>query len=274
MSSLRWYLLGIGIVILLVIYFFGRKREPDDAHDVFADIGSTPQSDPLLKHELPRQRVEPDVAPSDLKLASERDFHRDDMELVTDPDTIEQEGINPEAWLEPELPLQPEFLDTSPPEYDAVGTETGVIPEIEMQPEPGRPALQLVIMYVVAADTNTPFPGAAVQQAFHAHKLRFGDLDIYHRFTGTGSDAAVVFSISNMHEPGTLKPADLATAEISGLSFFMKVPAPNDARQAYDDMLHVAQHLASTLGGTLRDDAFEILGSETIAYVRSQLARV
>ncbi|HHJ18526.1 MAG TPA: cell division protein ZipA [Gammaproteobacteria bacterium] len=264
MSSLRLYLLGIGIVILLVIYFFGRKREEDDSHDVFADISAT-HSDPLLKDE-PSQE-----SPS-LPEAAEPDQFVGDMDLVPDLEPIEPEAVIQENWQESEFSLQPEELEPLSADYDGLGAEAEVVPIIDESPEPASPPLQLVIMYVVAPEGQA-FPGEAVLKAFHAHKLRFGALDIYHRFTNSSSDAQVVFSISNMHEPGTLKPSDLVTAEISGLSFFMKVPAPNNARVAYDDMLHVAQHLASTLGGSLYDDGMELLDNDTISHLRSQLAR-
>lgn len=140
------------------------------------------------------------------------------------------------------------------------------------KPEASPPA-PIIVMYVVAKPTQEIHGGQALK-AFHAHKLRFGDMDIYHRQTGSGDHVKTLFSLASMLKPGTLKPSELSSQRLKGLSLFMKTEGLSDPRGAYDDMVHVAQQLAYALDAEVKDSALTDLTHDKIATQRALLANL
>lgn len=275
MSTLRWILLGIGAVILLLIYYFDWRSKTARNRDVFGG-SHEPENDVLLddvtergldeQFNIPRQavaesienkeldtlatelseRIEPTLPPEDFDpqtAAQRQDEAREDEQA----DTMLEKPVETAAGD----PLQDELVDDD---------------------KPAGGGSMVIIMYVVAPEEK-PFSGRAVSKAFHAHKLRFGELNVFHRIAGAGAAAHTVFSVSNMLNPGTLIPDELEHTDIKGLSLFMKLPGPADPSGGYDDMLHCAKHLASTLGGTLKDETLTEMTQEMIVQQRRQLKR-
>ena len=56
-----------------------------------------------------------------------------------------------------------------------------------------------------------------------------------------------------------------------GVSFFMTLPAPLPALDAWDAMLPTAQRLAELLDGQVLDEERNALGRQRIAHIRDQL---
>jgi cell division protein ZipA len=287
MSELRLYLLAIGIIILLMIYFFGRKRRVDSSHDVFADSVKDQPADALIPSRkvpsmenpglftgksktnsaetLTEARVEPklddwndpteetEALPEPVELTDRLHEH----EFVTDDADITDE---PELSSEPLITAQESAATTK---TEPKSTE----PKVAKASPPG----QIIVMYVVAKPAKKIHGGQALK-AFHAHKLRFGDMDIYHRQTGSGDNVKTLFSIASMLKPGTLIPRELSNQRLQGLSLFMKTEGLGDPRGAYDDMVHVAQQLAYTLDAEVKDSALTDLTHDKIADQRTRLA--
>ncbi len=295
MSELRLYLLGIGILILLAIYFFGRKRHADSSHDVFADREPEKAPDPLN----PTRRVPSMTNPglfTGNKVASEEervepsltewDDPTEETEALPEPveltDRVSEEELlgDPELRVGEPIPEAAEVAPATVPEAEPV-PEPESVPEPEPIPETTstetpaaleEPLSPIIVMYVVAKP-DKPFPGAQALKAFHVHKLRFGPMDIFHRKLGSGADAKIIFSVASMLKPGTLVPNEMSTRDLQGLSLFLKVDAVENPRQAYDDMLHVAQQLAYTLGAEVKDNTLLELTHEKIAAQRKMLER-
>ncbi len=284
MTELRWYLLLIGAVILAWIYFTGRKQSKAAKHDVFRNVEEG-QADVLLTNvepEKPAKSFEEALAEVNSLEPLEIDERRepelgdvaaiaeDSDEIVIDtaeheprlPD-VAAEGVAEERQEVPEQAVAEEHSAEMPAE-EAPATAEQTAAQSEDQ------TLQLVMLYVVAPEEK-PFPGRAVLKAFHAHKLRFGEHDIFHRETSAALGRRPVFSISNMLKPGTLVPNDLQTTDVKGLGIFMQIPGPLEPIDSFKEMLHTAQHLASTLEGELRDDTLQPLTQETIDLLRKQL---
>ncbi len=278
MSELRWYLLLIGAVILLWIWYSGRRQSKAAKHDVFRNVEEH-HDDVLLKDEAGRLKLDEEPPKS---------FEEALAEVEAMSDAPREEPALPEVAAatiadepeppEPSLPDEVEeeiVIDTAseaeqPALFDQEAEPAAPEPEAEEEAPADEETLQLVMMYVVAPD-DKPFPGRAVLKSFHVHKLRFGEHQIFHRETSNADGRRIVFSISNMLKPGTLVPDEVETSEIHGLTLFMQLPSAIEPVDAFNDMLHTAQHLASTLGGELRDEKLQPLTQETIAALRTQL---
>lgn len=283
MSELRLYLLAIGILILLAIYFFGRKRHSEGSHDVFADGGHKAGEDALI----PTRRVPSMENPGLFTGAREKsqearqeptldDWDDPTGETETLPEPVElTDRVSEDELLDDfddELPPLAATRDKSESEPDTASRQApapSAADESAPQADEQKPA-PIFVMYVVAR-SDKPILGAQAVKAFHSHKLRFGKMDIFHRQIGTGDHARTLFSIANMLKPGTLVPDEISNRELKGLSLFMNTEGMNDPRGAYDDMLHVAQQLAYALHADLRDSSFQPLTSETIAEQRQML---
>ena len=291
MSELRWYLLLIGAVILLWIYFSGRRQNRASKHDVFHHSDEGHDNDVLMQGKDGQMLVEEEKPAKSFEdaLAEVNAMQVDasgsvaEEPLPSEPDVepdipvrAEEEILIETDRSEPRLPddveeslIEREFL--MEPEPVIIEEEAVIEPEMETEAdaEPDS-TLELVMMYVVAPD-DKPFRGKAILKAFHVHKLRFGEHDIFHRETSAVKGRRTIFSISNMLKPGTLIPDYLQTADVLGLGLFMQIPGPIEPVDAFNDMLHTAQHLASTLDGKLCDDKLQPLSEETIDTIRSRL---
>ncbi len=280
MSTLRWWILGVGAVILLLIYYFDRRNHGVKGADIFANRND-PERDALLNDSV--------------DLGFEEQFNTPGQAQFKDLETQELDALAEElsGRIEPSLPAQSGLENDEPEDSDEPeGGNSGEIlaeddvtqqlknevdngpadvePAADAQPGGNTPAV--IVMYIVAAE-DKPFRGQAVLKSFHAHKLRFGELDVFHRIQGVGDDARTIFSVSNMLNPGTLIPEDLVHAQVKGLSLFMKLPGPLDVTGAYDEMLHCAKHIAATLDGTLKDETLTEMTQDKITEQRKYLQR-
>lgn len=285
MSELRWYLILIGAAILLWIWYSGRRQSKAAKHDVFRNV-SDHHDDVLMQDEAGNLRVDVNTpgksfeeALAEVNAMEEPPRQEPELPEAASAAEVDTASADERMAQEPVLPDEIEdeiIIDTMASEaYPSLTEEEQQTPiaEADEAPASADEPLQLIMLYVVAPE-DKPFPGRAVLKSFHVHKLRFGEHQIFHRETSNADGRRIVFSISNMLKPGTLVPEETETADIHGLGVFMQIPSAIKPVDAFNDMLHTAQHLASTLGGELRDETLEPLQEETIALLRERLLEV
>ncbi|KAA1173919.1 cell division protein ZipA [Marinobacter salinexigens] len=233
---------------------------------------ATPPPKPTrpVKDSLPAQ--EPDD--SDVQNAVEDDTgfsSRDDLEPEIEagwganddqPEVAQASGDNQEV---------PPPVVTSEVEEDTARREN--VASRGSQPLAGanRPeAREVIVINVLARDANE-FQGIALKKLFDACGLEFGDLDIYHRHESSDTTSPVQFSVANAVEPGTFRPEDMQTLSTPGISFFMSMPGPTSALQAFDFMLETAQCVVRNLGGELKDERRSVMTPQTIEHCRQRI---
>lgn len=273
MSELRWALLIIGLLILAGIYFYHQWRahievknifqnnEPEDK-DVLLDEEAIVEDVVNLNEESAsdESRAAGAILPSyssttEIDPLIESDIHSgihsdNDSEMRTEPDLFSTPDAKSDLDIESEQPTEP-----VPQQAVLSG-----LPE----------KLSMVVMHIVA-EKDEPFAGEAIIKALQAHKLRFGEHRVFHRILDENSKKLTVYSVTSMVKPGTLDPEELKDMKLPGMTLILNLPAPVESLKAYDDMLHAAQHMASTLGGTLMDEDFMTLSREKIALDRAKL---
>lgn len=202
------------------------------------------------RHEPPRhesQRVEPRL---DLDLPFDLDDPRGTHAAAAAP--------SPVPPPRPQAPAPAPAPPRTPPRSD-----------LGRRP-PNAPVERIVSLYVVARE-GSRFNGSDLIVAAEKAGLEFGDMGIYHRLVDGHPEQGPIFSVANLTKPGNFDMARIATLQTSGLSFFMALPGPVPALDAWDAMLPTAQRLGELLDGLVLDEERNALGRQRIAHIRDEL---
>lgn len=171
---------------------------------------------------------------------------------------------------------EPVLADAQQSEYAAEATPSAAaaVAEDSAQSGYGKRAEarfdRIVTIYVAARDGET-LAGADVIVAAERVGLVFGHMDIFHRTVDGKPDLAPVFSVANMLTPGHFDMASIAQMQTPGVSFFMTLPGPLSALDAWDMMLPTAQRMAELLGAVVLDGDHNALGRQGIGHIREDL---
>jgi cell division protein ZipA len=132
------------------------------------------------------------------------------------------------------------------------------------------PVERIVSLYVVAREDGL-FNGADLVVAAEKAGLEFGDMGIFHRLVDGRRELGPIFSVANLVKPGNFDMKRVDAMQTPGLSFFMALPGPVPALDAWDAMLPTAQRLAELLDGLVLDEERNALGRQRIAHIRDEL---
>jgi cell division protein ZipA len=132
------------------------------------------------------------------------------------------------------------------------------------------PVERIVTLFLMARDGGY-FSGPDLVVAAEKAGLEFGDMGIYHRLLDGKRELGPIFSVANMLKPGNFDLTRLDTLRTPGLSFFMTLPGPLSALDAWDAMLPTAQRLAELLDSQVLDEERNALGRQRIAHIRDEL---
>ncbi|HMH68361.1 MAG TPA: cell division protein ZipA [Pinirhizobacter sp.] len=133
-----------------------------------------------------------------------------------------------------------------------------------------RPVERIVSLYVVSRDDHV-FNGTDLVVAAEKAGLEFGDMGIFHRLVDGRRELGPIFSVANLVKPGSFDLKRVEAMQTPGLSFFMTLPGPVPALDAWDTMLPAAQRLAELLDGLVLDEERNALGRQRIAHIRDEL---
>ena len=129
---------------------------------------------------------------------------------------------------------------------------------------------EILVLHVVATDAEG-FSGEDLLHILRACDCRIGEMNIFHRYEAEGAKGAVQFSIVNMVEPGTFNLDDISTFSTPGVSFFLRLPGPEDPAEAHKCMVEVAQCLVRNLGAELKDDMLSTVTEQTLSHDRQRI---
>lgn len=120
----------------------------------------------------------------------------------------------------------------------------------------------------VMAKKDHKFSGHLLLQTLLSHQLRFGEMNIFHRYQGDNGQGPVMFSLASATEPGTFDINNMGAFPGKGLTLFMRLSGNQTIdKERFDLMTKTARSLAEKLGGQLYDNhRNEIAFDETISY--------
>ncbi len=130
---------------------------------------------------------------------------------------------------------------------------------------------QELIVLKVLADADKPYQGADLLQVLLACDLRYGRMNIFHRFEKADGSGAEQFSVANLVEPGSFDLDAIEGFSTPGVVFFLSLPGPEESMQAFDAMLETARCLVKNLGGELRDQSHSVATKQTYEHYRQRI---
>jgi cell division protein ZipA len=303
-------LMIIGVIVLVLVWLFGEpkkeqgkrrpapepgveRREPTlsgatDEDDTFRDIADD-RHDPLFAEPSPQQG-ELDVglrAELEKLGATLADSRHGSVQM---PKPTGHAASIVEALRSPSMPVSPpeplakpaavappapadlhEAPIAAPAPVPAPAPAPRVPPRSDLGKRPTQvPVERIVSLFVIAREGHF-FNGADLIVAAEKAGLEYGDMGIYHRLVDGKRELGPIFSVANMLKPGSFDLTRVDALRTPGLSFFMALPGPVTALDAWDAMLPTAQRLAELLDGQVLDEERNALGRQRIAHIRDEL---
>lgn len=128
-----------------------------------------------------------------------------------------------------------------------------------------------IIRLYVAARAGSVLRGADIVVAAEKAGLSYGHLQVFHRLVEGKPELGPIFSVANVMKPGGFDMAQIQSVETPAIAFFLTLPAPIGALDAWDAMLPTAQRMAELLDGVLLDEERNALGRQRIAHLRDEM---
>lgn len=290
MDKLRLTLLIIGCFIVLGIYLWeifyrpNPKKKADilDAVDEIPDIPLTPLNNEVEDYS---------AAMADLGSL---------LTQSRDPNSEEHKPVEPLATTGPannyddtddKLPLP---LEMSVKDYESELSEnndydvfaaieediqehqdelTPEEPELEAEtPKANQDSDDLLVLYITSP-AHTLFNGLSISKAADEIGMVYGHMNVFHHFgPGKLHSGQPLFSLANMHEPGSFDLGRMADLKTKGVVVFMYSPASIDASVVFELYLNTTQRMAELLGGDIRTSDNELLNTASINTLRDKAA--
>jgi cell division protein ZipA len=249
MPELRWTLLIIGVLFIVILALWERRR-PHQASRQAPHIGEDPR--PVVTDSWAADSArEPSLTLPEI---------RTEARTPAPPVHFEREPTSPKELPVVEIPdedVEVELaedvgpvviLEQSPPAVDVPPPPSEIPkPVVEWPPEDQR---TIVSLRLVARPPDR-FRGHQLRQALAAEGFLFGDFEIFHK---PDANNRAVLSASNLSKPGTFDVETMDTQRFIGLSLIAVLPGPKSPQKAFEDLLLTARMLNERLEGALQDD--------------------
>lgn len=129
---------------------------------------------------------------------------------------------------------------------------------------------KIVTLYLAARAGQT-LHGPDIVVAAEKAGLVYGHMGVFHRLVENRPERGPVFSVANIMKPGSFDMAQIHAVETPAIAFFLTLPAPVSALEAWDTMLPTATRMAELLDGVVLDEQRNALGRQRIAHIRDEL---
>jgi cell division protein ZipA len=140
----------------------------------------------------------------------------------------------------------------------------------ELGKRPSQDFDKIVSLYV-AARSGQVLRGEDIVVAAEKTGLVFGYMNVFHRLVEGHSERGPIFSMASIMKPGSFDMANIREMETPAIAFFLTLPAPLTALDAWEKMLPTVQRMGELLDGVVLDDSRNALGRQRIAHIRDDL---
>jgi cell division protein ZipA len=229
---LRTGILIAGALLLVAIYAFGRPRKPGQGRRIEGKGDAA-------RHAGDRHagdRVEPTIgAQLENELAASTDFGSD-------------------AAIQAEMALEGAA--------QRAGNDLGRRTSEDFD--------KIVTLYI-AARVCEKLRGPDIVVAAEKAGLTYGHMNVFHRLVEGHPERGPVFSVANIMKPGSFDMGSIQSLETPAIAFFLTLPAPSAALDAWEMMLPTAERMAELLDGVLLDESRNALGRQRVQHLRDEL---
>ena len=144
------------------------------------------------------------------------------------------------------------------------------IPAAELGKRPKGDFDKLVTLYV-AARPEQVLRGEDIVVAAEKTGLVYGYMNIFHRLVEGQPERGPVFSMASILKPGSFDMASIGEMETPAIAFFLTLPGPLGALDAWETMEPTVSRMAELLDAVVLDDSRNALGRQRIAHIRDEL---
>jgi cell division protein ZipA len=186
-----------------------------------------------------------------------------------------REGVRVEptigAQLEAELAASMDHGDDAIVQSEMdLGREAGASSSSDLGRRAGDDFEKIVTLYIAARAGET-LRGPDIVVAAEKAGLVYGHMNVFHRLVEGHPERGPVFSVANIMKPGSFDMASIQSLETPAIAFFLTLPAPIPALDAWETMLPTADRMSELLNGVLLDESRNALGRQRIAHLRDEL---
>ncbi|OBU38220.1 cell division protein ZipA [Photobacterium phosphoreum] len=179
---------------------------------------------------------------------------------VVEDDVKPQEPVTKAAIIETVTTIIPEPEITPEPE---------VILEPEVLPEP-EPLPPTYLSICVHARKGKVLRGPSLFACLERNGLIFGENSVFHRHADLAGTEPVIFSVTNLLNPGTFPETNYQHFETPGIGFFLMLPCYGKASSNFNMMLQTAQQIADQLNADVMDQDRVMITPNRIAAYREK----
>jgi cell division protein ZipA len=289
MSQLRWSLLIIGVVFIIALGWWERRRPRQASGSFERSAGREPAGEPpprALREPaltLPEMRAREPVMPRELPSVDV-----DDESTLPILPPARGEPVAPTLTVtaaaaseppQPAEPPQPQDAQLAQPAAATLNVAEAspvlareVLPEL---PAPPAPVVEWppdherrIVALRLVAPLPERFAGRSLRQALAAEGFVLGQFAIFHK---PDEARRAVLSAASLTRPGTFDIETMDSQHYGGLSLFAVLPGPRPARQTFDELVFTARNLNERLHGVLQDEQGGPLTPARVALLREQL---
>ena len=134
-----------------------------------------------------------------------------------------------------------------------------------------NPDFDKIVSLYVAARAGRVLRGEDIVVAAEKTGMVFGHMNVFHRLVEGHPERGPVFSMASIIRPGSFDMANIHQMETPAIAFFLTLPAPVPALDAWEKMLPTVQRMAELLDGVVLDENRNALGRQRIAHIRDEL---
>ncbi|MEN1727816.1 MAG: cell division protein ZipA [Pseudomonadota bacterium] len=240
MDNLRIVLLLIGLVVLAAIVLFHKP------------VGETKRN----HQRWLSGRREPSLGKSEEPI----DTRRSEPELKSRSE-LPSSPANLAAGLVSARMIGKNLDDELEPEDDS---EAGAKARGQREAPPDK-----IITLYVQRRAGRRINGSELLDAAINAGMEFGEMNIFHRLHEGATEP--VFSMANLTAPGNFDPSNWNIFDTSGVTFFLTLPAPVSALDAWDAMFATARRMGELLEAEVLDDARCLVTRQRIAQLREAM---
>ena len=128
-----------------------------------------------------------------------------------------------------------------------------------------------IITLYLAARAGEKLHGPDIVVAAEKAGLVYGHMGVFHRLVEGHPERGPVFSVANIMKPGSFNMADIQSLETPAIAFFLTLPAPVPALNAWETMQPTAERMAELLGGIVLDEQRNALAAQRVMHIRDEL---
>jgi len=233
-TLLRIAIIAAALVLFAVIFFTSRRKAAQGRR--LAPAGDAPEATrPVRTEPTLRELIEPGQAAQPAPAAAA-----------------------------PELPASSrttQKFEAAPP-VAAPATQPGARPDANFD--------KIVALFLVARAGQT-LHGPDLVVAAEKAGLVYGHMNIFHRLVDNHPELGPIFSVANLVKPGSFDLRTIKELQTPGINFFITLPGPISALDAWDTLLPTAQRMAELLDAVLLDEQRNALGRQRIANIRDEM---